>query len=134
MLLWTGDTQSNVIWCHLHSTSANSKIMHCVIFFMVAYPTTSSYSVTMCRYDREVPENSDDDDLDWTGAPVFATEPQFDANSSSKYAQDIPNSCTSMCLCGFHGVCLISMNKMLMFYVLSILMLLYFNAVLSLIF
>lgn len=74
----------------------------------------------MQRYDREVPENSDDDDLDWTGAPVFATEPQFDASSSSKYAQDIPNSCTLMCLCGFHGVCFISMNKMLMFYVLSI--------------
>ena len=51
MLLWTGDTQSNVTWCHLHSTSANSKIMHCVIFFMVAYPTTSSYvnhSLLLC--------------------------------------------------------------------------------------
>ena len=69
----------------------------------------------MCRYDREVPENSDDDDLDWTGAPVFATEPQFDANSSSKCAQDIPNS--HIGLCDFQGVCFISMNKISMFYV-----------------
>ena len=65
-----------------------------------------------------MPENSDDDDLDWTGAPVFATEPQFDANSSSKCAQDIPNS--HIGLCDFQGVCFISMNKMSMFYVLSL--------------
>ena len=65
-----------------------------------------------------MPENSDDDDLDWTGAPVFATEPQFDANSSSKCAQDIPNS--HIGLCDFQGVCFISMNKISMFYVLSI--------------
>mgnify|MGYP001801448004 CR=1 FL=1 len=110
----------NVMLLSTERGTLSNLIIDRLLWEITIFSFTSSYSVTMCRYDREVPENSDDDDLDWTGAPVFATEPQFDANSSSKYAQDIPNSCNSMCLCGFHRACFISMNKMLMFYVLSI--------------